>query len=175
LQKGLEAMLEQERNGFRGDPEYEAKVWLEQLADAERKRSSFQDVAAEGLINFDELRTKLATLQETCETVRRELAALEECLNRLKDLENDAATLLETYASMVPKALGSLDTEERNHVYKMLRLKVPAYHGGTLEVNVTFGSGLRVSDVETSSTPSLSTTSSWTPASSTPSGTRLPA
>jgi hypothetical protein len=158
LQKGLEAMLEQERNGFRGDPEYEAKVWLEQWADAERKRSSFQDVAAEGLINFDELRTKLATLQETCETARRELAALEECLNRLKDLENDAATLLETYASMVPKALGSLETEERNHVYKMLRLKVSAYHGGTLEVNGTFGSGLRVSDVETSSTPSLSTT-----------------
>jgi site-specific DNA recombinase len=175
LQKGLEAMLEQERNGFRGDPEYEAKVWLEQLADAERKRSSFQDVAAEGLINFDELRTKLATLQETCETARRELAALEECLNRLKDLENDAATLLETYASMVPKALGCLETEERNHVYKMVRLKVSAYHGGTLEVNGTFGSGLRVSDVETSSTPSLSTTSSWTPASSTPSGTRLPA
>jgi len=93
-------MLEQERNGFRGDPEYEAKVWLEQLADAERKRSSFQDVAAEGLINFDELRTKLATLQETCETARRELAALEECLNHLKDLENEPATLLETYASM---------------------------------------------------------------------------
>jgi site-specific DNA recombinase len=168
LQKGLEAMLEQERNGFRGDPELEAKVWLEKLTDSERKRSSFQDMAAEGLINFDELRTKLATLQETCETARRELAALEDRRNRLKDFENDAATLIESYASMVPEALGNLEAEERNHVYKMLRLMVSAYHGGTLEVNGTFGSGLRVSDVETSSTPSLSTTSSWIPVTSTP-------
>ena len=172
LQKGLEAMMEQERNGFRGDPEYEAKVWLEQLADAERKRSSFQDMAAEGLINFDELHTKLATLQETCEIARRELATLEDRRNRLKDLENDAATLLESYASMVPEALGNLETEERNHDYKMLRLKVSAYHGGTLEVNGTLGSSLCVSDGETSSTPSLSTTSLWTPDTSTRSETR---
>src|SRR5215203_6682125 len=68
LQKGLETMLEYETHGLHGDPEREAKVWLEQLADAECKRSSFQDMAAEGLITFDELRTKLATLQETCET-----------------------------------------------------------------------------------------------------------
>jgi site-specific DNA recombinase len=168
LQKGLETMLEHERNGFRGDPELEAKVWLEKLADAERKRSSFQDMAAEGLINFDELRTKLATLQETCETARRELATLEDRRNRLKDLEHDAATLLESYASMVPEALGNLGAEERNHVYKMLRLKVSAYHGGTLEVNGTFGGDLCVSNIETWSTLSSSTTSSWIPDSSTP-------
>jgi site-specific DNA recombinase len=149
LQKGLETMLEHERNGFHGDPEREAKVWLEQLADAERKRSSFQDMAAEGLIAFDELRTKLATLQETCETARRKLATLEDRCNRLKDLEHDAATLLESYAGMVPEALGNLDAEERNHVYKMLRLKVSAYQGGTLEVNGALGSSLCVSDGET--------------------------
>jgi site-specific DNA recombinase len=158
LQKGLETMLEHERNGFHGDPEREAKVWLEQLADAERKRSSFQDMAAEGLITFDELRTKLATLQEICETARRELATLEDRCNRLKDLEHDAAALFESYAGMVPEALGTLDAEERNHVYKMLRLKVSAYQGGTLEVNGTLGSSLCVSDGETWSMPFSSTT-----------------
>jgi site-specific DNA recombinase len=168
LQKGLETMLEHERNGFHGDPEREAKVWLEQLADAERKRSSFQDMAAEGLITFDELRTKLATLQETCETARRELATLEDRCNRLKDLEQDAATLLESYAGMVPEALGNLDAEERNHVYKMLRLTVSAYQGGTLEVRGTLGSSLCLSNDETSSTPYSSTTSSWIPDTSTP-------
>ena len=172
LQKGLDTMLKQERDGFRGDPELEAKVWIEKLTDAEGKRSSFQDMAAEGLINFDELRTKLTTLQETCETARRELAALEDRRNRLKDLENDAATLLESYANMVPEVLGNLEAEERNHVYKMLRLKVSAYHSGTLEVNGTFGSGLRVSDVETSSMLFSFTTSSWIPGTSIPSGTR---
>jgi hypothetical protein len=164
-----------ERNGFRGDPEREAKVWLEKLADAERKRSSFQDMAAEGLITFDELRTKLAALQETCETARHELATLEDRRNRLKDLEHDAATLLESYAGMVPEALGNLNAEERNHVYKMLRLKVSAYHGGTLEVIGTFGGGICVSDIETLSTPSLSTTSSWIQGTSTPYETPWPA
>ena len=171
LQKGLETMLEHERNGFHGDPEREAKVWLEQLADAERKRSSFQDMAAEGLITFDELRTKLATLQETCETARRELATLEDRCNRLKDLEHDAATLLESYAGTVPEELGILDAEERNHVYKLLRLKVLAHHDGTLEVNGILGSSLCVSERETWSMPSLSTTSSWIQDTSTPLGT----
>jgi hypothetical protein len=52
-------------------------------------------------------------------TTRRELATLEDRRNRLKDLENDAATLLESYASMVPEALGNLEAEERNRVYKI--------------------------------------------------------
>jgi site-specific DNA recombinase len=158
LRKGLETMLEHERAGFHGDPEREAKVWLEKLADAERKRSSFQDMAAEELITFDELRTKLAALQETCETARRELATLEDRRTRIKDLEQDAATLLESYAGMVPEALGNLDAKERNHVYKVLRLKVSAYHDGTLEVNGTFGDGICVSNLETWPTPSSSTT-----------------
>ena len=158
LQKGLEAMLEQERNCFRRDPELEAKVWLEKLADAERKRSSFQDMAAEGLIALDELRTKLAALQETCENARRELAALEDRRNRLENLERDATALFQSYASMIPEALATLEAEERNHMYKMLRLKVSAYQGGTLEVQGTLESSLCVSDVETSSTPSSSTT-----------------
>jgi DNA repair exonuclease SbcCD ATPase subunit len=120
--------------------------------------SSFQDMAAEELITFDELRTKLAALQETCETARRELATLEDRRTRIKDLEQDAATLLESYAGMVPEALGNLDAKERNHVYKVLRLKVSAYHDGTLEVNGTFGDGICVSNLETWPTPSSSTT-----------------
>jgi hypothetical protein len=76
---------------------------------------------------------------------------------------------------MIPEALGDLEAEERNRVYKMLRLKVSAYQGGTLEVNGTLGSSLCVSDAETWSTPSSSTTSSWIPGTSTPSGTRSPA
>jgi len=168
LQNGLETMLEQESSRFRRDPELEAKVWLEKLADAERKRSSFQDMAAEGLITFDELRTKLAALQETCENARRELASLEDRRNRLENLEHDATTLLESFADIIPETLANVEAEERNHVYKMLRLKVSAYQGGTLEVRGTLRSSLCVSNRETSSTPSLSTTSSLTPDTSTP-------
>jgi DNA repair ATPase RecN len=98
-------MIEEERKGVRGDPEREARMWLEKIAEGDRKRSGFQDMAAEGLITFDELRAKLADLEETREFVRNELEALEESQARLRDLERNADMLLERYVGMVPEAL----------------------------------------------------------------------
>jgi site-specific DNA recombinase len=63
LRADLERALEQERRDRRGDPEREAKAWHDKLAEVERKRSGFQDMAAEGLITLDELRAKLAGLR----------------------------------------------------------------------------------------------------------------
>jgi hypothetical protein len=50
LRSDLEEVIEQERRHMRGDPEREARAWLDKLAEVERKRSGFQDMAAEGLI-----------------------------------------------------------------------------------------------------------------------------
>lgn len=41
------------------------------------KRAKFQDMAAEGLITFDELREKLAQLDETRKVAEQELNSLE--------------------------------------------------------------------------------------------------
>jgi hypothetical protein len=124
-----------ERAGNRGNPEAEAAVWLDRLADVERKRSSFQDMAAEGLINFDELRTKLAALEETGQTAWRELAVLKGRTERLRALERDQEALLQNHAEMMPEALGALEPEERHRVYNMLRLRTVAFPDGTLEVS----------------------------------------
>ena len=59
IHEGLDAMIEEEREGLRGDPERETKTWLDKLAEADRKRRAFQDMAAEALITFDELRARL--------------------------------------------------------------------------------------------------------------------
>jgi hypothetical protein len=96
-------MIEQERAALRGDADQEASVWHERLADAERKRSGFQDMAAAGLITLDELRVKLAALEETRETAQRELAALCGRRERLGELERDRDTLLETTPGSCPK------------------------------------------------------------------------
>lgn len=66
----------------------------------ERKRSAYQDQQAEGLITLDELRTKLAGLEEARALARRELSALKERRERIEDLEQDANVLLERYAVM---------------------------------------------------------------------------
>ena len=60
---------------MRGDPERDAQIWLRKLEEADRKRAGYQDMAAEGLITFDELRAKLAALEETRETAERETSA----------------------------------------------------------------------------------------------------
>ncbi len=77
LRADLDSMIEQHRSvGRRGDPEREATAWLEKIADVDRKRSAYQDQQAEGLISIDELRSKLAGLEETRKTALRELEAL---------------------------------------------------------------------------------------------------
>ena len=97
-------------------------------------------MAAEGLITFDELRAKLADLEETREFVRNELEALEASQARLRDLERNADTILERYVDMVPDALSKLAPEERHRIYKMLRLVVTVHPEGILEVSGVFGS-----------------------------------
>ena len=53
-------MIEQERRGTPGDPATKAERWLEEISEAGRKRARYQEMAAEWLIDFEELRTRLA-------------------------------------------------------------------------------------------------------------------
>ena len=114
-------------------------------------------MAAEGLITFDELRAKLAALEEMRQTARRELAALEGRSQRLQALERDRDTLLQNYAELIPEALDALEPEERHRVYKMLRLRVVAFPDGTLEVSGALGEDLLICNSETTRSPSRST------------------
>lgn len=90
-----------ERKALRGDPDKEARLWLDKLAEADRKRSGFQYMVAEGLITFDELRAKLAALEETQETAWRELEALSQRQEEIEALEHDRDAMLASYTRMV--------------------------------------------------------------------------
>jgi site-specific DNA recombinase len=147
LQAGLERLIEEERNATRGNPNREAEVWAKKLVEVDRKRSAYQDQQAEGLITLDELRSKLAALEDTRSTARRELDALKEHRKRIEHLEQDANALLEHYASMVPEALDGLTPEERHRVYKMMRLKVTMYADGLAEVTGAFDGLLDTQEV----------------------------
>jgi site-specific DNA recombinase len=135
LRKGLDAMIEEERGALRGDPEREAKVWFERLAALDRKRGGYLDLAAEGILDRDELRAKLAELQEDRERANREIAAIEGRRERLEQMERDRETVMEHYAGMIPGSLDDLGPEERHQIYKMLRLEVLAYPDKSLQVS----------------------------------------
>jgi chromosome segregation ATPase len=144
LEAGLKRMVEEERSLLRGNAEEEAKTWAKKLAEIERKRSGFQDMAAEGLIILDELREKLNALEETRKVARTELDAVASRRERVAAIEKDAKAVLRDYAGLMPEALGALAPEERHRVYKMLRLKVLAYPDGSGELNGVFGKGMAV-------------------------------
>jgi hypothetical protein len=50
------------------DPATEAERRLEEVSEAGRKRARYQEMAAEGLRDFEKLRTRQAALQDTPET-----------------------------------------------------------------------------------------------------------
>ena len=138
---------------MRGDPEREAKSWLERISEVQRKRSSFQDMAAEGLIDFDELRAKLVALEETRKMAQQELEALAQRQEKLEELKRDKNALLESYARIVPERLDALSPEERYRIYKMLQLRVVFGLDRPLEVSRVFGEGVPVCGSETTPRP----------------------
>jgi hypothetical protein len=158
LKRGLRKMVEKERSVLRGNPEEEAKTWAKRLAEVERKRSSFQDMAAEGLITLEELRAKLNSLEETRKVARTELDALASRSERVAAIERDAEAVLRDYAGLMPEALATMAPEDRHRVYKMLRLKILVYPDGSGELRGMFGQGMSVGPLEITSGSSSGST-----------------
>ena len=142
-------MIEAEKASAHGDPEAAATFWLDKLAEANRKRARYQEMAAEDLISFDELRARIAELEVTRITAERELMALRNRQEQIQQLEQDKETLLEDYESLLPDALDGLDAPERHRVYKMLRVEAAIATDGTFEVS---GDVMSVCEMETLST-----------------------
>ena len=110
-------------------------MWLEKLDEAETMRSGFQDLAARGLMTHEELRSKLERLEETRAVAERELETLRRKRERVERLEQDKESLLDSYAKMAPEALEALSAEERNRLYRMLRLRVVVNPDRSIEVS----------------------------------------
>ena len=75
----LDALIDQERRGMRGDPSQEAKVWLNKLAEADRMRRGYQEQTAKGLMTLEELEDHLYRIEEARKVAQEELAAIEGC------------------------------------------------------------------------------------------------
>src|SRR5215212_3847709 len=124
VRSDLDRAIELERKGRYGDPEAEAKHWLEKLSEIDEERRGFLRLAAKGRITDEELDEELASLEETRRTAERDLKDLRQHKERVEQMEQDRDAVLEHYASLAPEALHSLTAEQRHHLYKMLRLKV---------------------------------------------------
>jgi hypothetical protein len=116
------------------------------VAECERLRGAYQDQQAAGLMTLAELGSKLEELEDTRQMAEAEIAALAAQEERVEELERDRDALLEIYAGAIPEALDRLEGEERNTVYRMLRLEITPQEDGTLSVRGILSDSLQICD-----------------------------
>jgi site-specific DNA recombinase len=129
LARGLEKMLEDESKPSAGEDE---TPWLKRIAEIDLKQKRLLDMHLDGDITTEQFRAKSAELEEARLAAEGQLEAARSRLARLKDLEQSKEALISHYASLVPQALTELSSEEKNRIYKMMRLHVLAQRDGTL-------------------------------------------
>jgi site-specific DNA recombinase len=144
LRADLNRKIELEKSGARGEPEREIKLWAEKLAEADAKRARFQHAYAEGIISLDDLKARLAELDDARTTAEREIATLEGRIEHVRLLEEDRDAVLADLEAVAPKVLDCLDPEERHRFYKMLRLRVRLWPDRSMEITGAFPEPLRV-------------------------------
>jgi len=124
IRAGMEELIEQEREAERSNPDGEARLWEERIAECSRLRGAYQDQQAAGLMTLEELSSKLARVEETRRVAVAKLEALRTREERVRELEADRDALAASYLESVPGALDGLSGEERRTIYEMLQLEV---------------------------------------------------
>ena len=142
ISAGMETLIEQERATSPQDTANEAKVWKQKIAECVHKRSAYQDQQAAGFMTLEELGSKLQELDNARRLAQAELESLTRREEHIEQLEKDREALMRSMAEIIPDALDDLTSQERNKIYRMLRLEVAPIEEG-YEVSGAFcSSGL---------------------------------
>ena len=151
VRAGLDRLIAQEeQTALRGNPEREVQVWME-IIEADQMRSGYQDLAANGLMTYEELGEKLRQLDEARKTAERKLVELKERQERIQMLKMDKAELIKSFKNAVAEVLGNLPPEERHRIYKMLRLKVVVGADESIKISGAFRDHLSIGNFEPAS------------------------
>ena len=121
---GMDTLIERKRAELRGDPNCEAKAWLERLAEVDNERRGYLKLAATGRMSEEELDEALADLAETRRTAERELEALGGRREEIEQLERDRDAIKASWAAAITEELDYLTPEGRNELYHKLRLEI---------------------------------------------------
>ena len=123
LRAGMDALIEAEL-AQGGDPGRDARILHEKMDECARSRAAYQDQQAAGLMTLDGLAVRLEELDRARRLAEAELANLSEREKRAVDLSRDKEMLSGFYSKTAPREMDSLSPEDKNHVYRLLRLEV---------------------------------------------------
>jgi septal ring factor EnvC (AmiA/AmiB activator) len=122
------------REGLRRDPDREMAAYARRVAEVERKRAAFQDMVAEGLISFGELRAKLAGLDDVRGAAEAEVEKLRGARERLEFLEQERDYVLGELARVSNGAGEDMTPDDKAAQYRGMNLKALAYREGNVEL-----------------------------------------
>ena len=148
LRREHEAHVQRMRREMRGSPDREATALAEKLAKLEHRRGGFLDLAADGLMDREELRGKLAEV----EIQRRELEeALRTARNRQESIREVERTwsIAGSMLSLHPPTYATASPEDRRRVYQALRLQATVEKDGTIWLEGIFDPAIRLIDLVT--------------------------
>jgi site-specific DNA recombinase len=120
---GMDALIKQKRAELRGNPDREAKAWLDRLVEVDKERRGYLRLAAKGRMTERELDEVLADLEETRRMAERELEVIGGRREEIEQLEHDRDVLRASWSAAVPENLDRLTPEGRNTLYHKLRLE----------------------------------------------------
>src|SRR5215204_6578542 len=127
---GMDALIERKRAELRGDPDREAREWLERLAEVDQERHGYLKLAATGRMSEEEFGEILADLEETRRTVKGELETIGGRREEIEQLERDRDAIKASWSATVPGNLDRLTPEGRNELYHKLRLEISPTEDG---------------------------------------------
>lgn len=136
LRSDLDRAIDMERDEVRGDPDAEARHWLDKLSEVDEERRGFLRLSARGRITDAELDEEIAGLEETRKIAESELEATRGRQQRVDQMKADRDAVLEHYAALAPEKLDTLTAEECHQLYKILRLKVLVGKNGDLGIEL---------------------------------------
>ena len=135
LETGLEKMIRQKVETFSGrDPSEETKRWLERISALDNKRKRYQEMAAEGLIDFADLKEHLQELEDEKSTAQGEIDSLLIRGEQLEEMRRNKNALLEGLKEVTPRQIDGLPQEDRRRIYQMVGLRATTRQDGTIEV-----------------------------------------
>jgi hypothetical protein len=138
LRRGLKKMIESEKELMSTRPQEQIGRWAEQVERAKLKRSRYQDQEAEGLMTREELRTKVAELDEAMRLAEGEIEKLRCHEERVRAMEEAGEELIERYAKLIPEELQNLSPAERRRIYQTLQISISVPKDGEIKIKLPF-------------------------------------
>jgi hypothetical protein len=134
LSRQYDRLLERVREGLKRDPDREMAAYARRVAEVERKRAAFQDMAAEGLISFGELRAKLTGLDDVRGAAEAEVEKLRGARERLEFLKQERDYVLGELARVSNGAGEDMTPDDKAAQYRGMSLKALADREGNVEL-----------------------------------------